>query len=140
MNEYKIIKANIGKHKKDILPILERNLEDASLNRYNWNYENCPYGVAHSWLARCKKTDTLVGSASLFPRKLIIKNKPVFAAIAGDFAVDKKHRVYGPSIKLQKEIQLGIKNNVFKFIYGIPNEQSRMLFLRIKNFKNREYT
>jgi len=131
MNEYEIIKTNGGKHKKDILPILERNLEDSSSNRYNWNYENCPYGVAHSWLARCKKSGNIVGLASLFTRKLIIKNKPLFAAIAGDFAVDKEHRVYGPSVKLQKEIQLAIKNNDFKFIYGIPNEQSRMLFLRL---------
>lgn len=131
MNRYIIIEANVKRNKEDILSILKRNLKVASTQRYDWNYENCPCGAARCWLAKYENSNSFVGSAALFPRKIIINGEPVYAEIAGDFAVDKKHRVYGPAIKLQREIQSRLRNTRFKFIYGVPNELSKTLFLRV---------
>jgi hypothetical protein len=109
MNKYTIIEANANENKDDILPILKRNLNIASMQRYDWNYKNCPYGNARCWLAKCE--NSYVGSAAIFPRKIIIKGEPMYAGIAGDFAVDKNHRAYGPALKLQKEILSQLKNS-----------------------------
>jgi len=131
MNRYTIIKADVKINKEDIFPILKRNLEGASTQRYEWNYENYPYIDARCWLTKHENSNSLVGSAALFPRRVFIKGEPVYAAIAGDFAIDKKHRTFGPALKLQKEIQLQVKDTEFRFIYGIPNILSKELFLRI---------
>jgi len=131
MNKYTIIEANVEIDKEDILPILKRNLEVASSQRYDWNYENCPHGNARCWLAKCEQSNSAVGSAALFPRKLFINGEPTYAAIAGDFAIDERHRAYGPALKLQREIQSRASDTGFRFIYGAPNDLSRMFFLRI---------
>lgn len=131
MNKYTIKETNI-KHKKDeILSVLKKNIETSSIQKYEWNYENSPYGNAKCWTAKNEETNIIVGTASLFPRKILIKNKPFYTAIAGDFAVDKKHRAFGPALKLIKEVRSNLKNTHFKFIYGVPNKLSKTLFLRI---------
>jgi len=131
MNKYTIAEANVELDKKDILPILERNLEVASSQRYDWNYENCPNGNARCWLAKCEQSNSAVGSAALFPRKLFINGEPTYAAIAGDFAIDERHRAYGPALKLQREIQSRVNDIGISFIYGVPNDRARTFFLRI---------
>jgi len=62
---------------------------------------------------------------------ILVKGEPVYAAIAGDFAVDIQHRNLIPALALQKEIQSKIHNTKFKFIYGLPNKQSKGILLRI---------
>ena len=129
MSRYSIIEADVKRDEEKIFPILQRNLNVASTQRYKWNYKNCPYGTARCFLAKCE--NSYVGSAALFPRKIIINGEPVYAEIAGDFAVDKKHRAYGPALKLQREIQSRLKNTRFKFIYAVPNELSKTPFFRL---------
>jgi hypothetical protein len=130
MNKYTIIEADVDKNKNDIIPILKRNLREASAQRYEWNYKKCPFGLARFFLAKHDNSKSFVGTASLFPRKINIENEPNFAYIAGDFAVDKKHRAYGPALKLQKDVLSESKNSGFKFIYGFPNEKSKILLLK----------
>jgi hypothetical protein len=55
----------------------------------------------------------------------------VRAAIAGDFAVDKKHRAYGPALPLQKAVQARVEDDDIAFILGLPNKLSEAVFLRI---------
>jgi len=132
MNRYTIIEANVKNDKEDILSVLKRNLVQISLQMYEWKYESCPHGDACCWLAKDEKSDSLVGSAALFPRMMFVQGEPVYVAVAGDFAVDKKHRAYGPALTLQREIlQSKLSNTKFKFFYGVPNDLSRMLFFRI---------
>ncbi len=131
MNSYTIIKADVQRDKKDILPILQRNLDVASSQRYDWNYVQCPYGNASCWLAKYESSHTVTGSAALFPRRWFVNGKSTDAAIAGDFAVDKKHRGFGLALRLQEEILSRVGDAGFSFIYGVPNELSRTFFLRI---------
>lgn len=131
MKDYTIVKADVEADKKNILPILQRNLDIASSKRYNWNYKFCPYGKALCWIAKFESSDLFVGSASLFPRRLLINEEPTYGAIAGDFAIDKNHRGFGPAFKLQREILSKVNEYGYNFLYGIPNELSRAFFLRI---------
>lgn len=128
---YSIIKSDLEINKNDIISIGMRNLQNMTESRHFWNYENNPYGKAHNWLAKDENSGQFVGSGTLFPRRIFVNGEPALAAIAGDFAVDKEHRAYGPAIKLQKAIQSSINDNGFAFIYGIPNKLSETIFLRI---------
>lgn len=131
MNKYSIIEADIRNNRDDIFPILIKNLQEPSSKKYVWNYIQCPYGPARCWLARHEQSDTFMGTAALFPRVILVKGEHVNAAIAGDFAVDINHRNLIPALALQKEIQSKIHNTGFRFIYGLPNKQSKGILLRI---------
>lgn len=140
MSSYSIIEADIHHNQDDIFPILEKNLGGFSPERYAWNYKQCPYGAAHCWLARHEPSKTFIGTAALFPRVITVKGKPVYAAIAGDFAVDKNHRNLRPALALQNEIKSKIRSTGFKFIYSLPNEQSKGIFIRMGYKKMGEFT
>jgi hypothetical protein len=131
MPRYSVIEADVQNNRDDILSILIKNLDGPSKNRYVWNYNQCPYGLAHCWLAKHEESNTFIGTAALFPREILVKGDPEYAAIAGDFAVDIQHRNLRPALALQKEIQLKIHDTKFKFIYGLPNKQAKGILLRI---------
>jgi len=131
MNKYSIIKADIGNNRDDIFPILIKNLQEPSSEKYVWNYIQCPYGVAHCWLAKHEESHAFIGTAALFPRVILVNGEHIYAAIAGDFAVDIHHRNLIPAFALQREIQSKIHNTGFRFIYGLPNKQSKGILLRI---------
>jgi hypothetical protein len=131
MTRYSIIEVDVQNNWDDILSILIKNLEGPSANRYVWNYNQCPYGTAHCWLAKHEESNTFIGTAALFPRVVLVKGDPEYAAIAGDFAVDKQHRNLMTALSLQKEIRSKIHDTKFKFIYLIPNEQAKGIFLRL---------
>lgn len=130
MRKYTIIKADVKSNKNDILEVLEKNLPDVSEQRFAWNCEECPQGNAQWWLAKEDGTKAFVGSGALFPRNIWVNGRLVYAGIAGDFAVNKEHRAFGPALKLQKVIQDDMHELGFKFIYGTPNELSKVLFLK----------
>jgi len=131
MNKYTILEANAKTDKENIYPVLERNLNLMTPQRYEWNYNSCPYGNARCWIVEHQKSSSIIGSSALFPRKMLNNGESFYAAIAGDFAVDKKYRAYGPALKIIKEIKSKLKDSKFKFIYGVPNELSRTLFLKL---------
>jgi len=131
MTRYSIINADVQNNRDDILSLLMKNLKGPSSDKYVWNYNQCPYGSAHCWLAKHEQSNTFIGTAALFPRVILVKGEPVYAAIAGDFAVDIQHRNLIPALALQKEIQSKIHDTKFKFIYGLPNKQSKGILLRM---------
>jgi len=131
MPRYSVIEADVRNNKDDILSILTKNLDGQSPGRYEWNYNQCPYGAAHCWLARDEHSNTFIGTTALFPRVILVKGEPVDAAIAGDFAVDLQYRNLITALLLQKEIQSKIHDTNFKFIYLLPNKQAKGIFLRL---------
>ena len=131
MTRYSISEADVRNNKDDILSILTKNLDGQSPSRYEWNYNQCPYGAALCWLAKDEQSNIFIGTTALFPRVVLVKGDPVYAVIAGDFAVDIKHRNLITALSLQKEIRSKIHDTKFKFIYGLPNKQSKNIFLRL---------
>jgi hypothetical protein len=132
MKNYTIIKGDIENDEEAILSLVHRNLNDAySEQRYDWNYRQCPIGNALCWLAKSESTDSNVGSASLFPRRLIINEKPVLAGIIGDFSIDEAHRGYGPAIELLKKVALEEGTPDRYLLYETPNEKSTPVFFRV---------
>ncbi len=128
---YSVIKADIRKDRQRILSIWGRNFTDVPQERYGWFYENNPYGQALSWLVTDQKTNSVVGSTALFPRRMNLNGKKALAGIAADFAVNQDHRSLSAALKLQKAVISWCKENKVELIYGFPNEQSEAVLLRV---------
>jgi hypothetical protein len=131
MIKYTIIEADLNSNKEGIIDLLLNNMRGQTRQTYEWNYEKNPFGNAHCWLARHEDSNSMVGSAAFFPRKVILKGKLVDTAITADFVVNEEHRVYGPALKLQREGHSRLKSNGFELFYGVPNDLSRLFFYRI---------
>jgi len=131
MNNYTVIKGDIEGDKEAILSLVHRNLSVAySSQRYDWSYKHGPYGNASCWLAMLGPAGPLVGSASLFPRRLKIGDKSVLAGVIGDFSIDRGHRGFGPAVKLMRAIVSDAAASGNYLLYETPNEESSPVFFR----------
>ena len=127
---YSITAADLERDKQAILRIWKGNFPDVPEQRYSWMYENNPYGRAVCWLAKDTKDETVVGVTSLFLRRILIRGKYRMAGIAGDFAVDKEHRTFGPALALQKAAVSSCCQKGFDLLYGFPNKQAELMHQR----------
>lgn len=128
MSKYIIEKADLCRQKDEILALLQRNLEGISDERFTWNYLKAP---AVCWVARDSSTGELVGTCAIFLRDATVNGRPAKAGIAGDFAVDKKHRTFGPALMMQKALLASLKDERIDFTYSIPNKLSEPLLVRL---------
>ncbi len=126
---YSVIKAQIEKNKENIIAVKRRNLGNFSELTFFWKYRDCPFSEAFNWLAQ-DQSGNFVGMASIFPRKFSLNGELLVAGVAGDFAVDKKHRAFGPALQLQKTALESIKENNISFIYSFPNKHSAQVMVR----------
>jgi hypothetical protein len=122
--DYSITRMDLQKDRNDILLLWKRNFVDLPQERYDWIYQRNPSGRALSWAAREAGSGSLVGMASLFPRKMNLNGRTVTVGIAGDFAVNQEHRGSNVAIKLQRAVTAGMGENDLGLIYGISNSKS----------------
>lgn len=127
---YTITRADIKRDKDQIIALWKRNFTDIPEERYEWIYENNPAGSAICLIAK-DPIGSIIGAASIFPRKLFLDNHFILAGIAGDFVIDKEHRGFGPAIALQKAIISKAREEGFEILYGIPNNKSEAVLLRV---------
>jgi hypothetical protein len=98
--------------------------------RYVKYYENNPLGAPSLLLARDDESRTLVGMTVLFPTTLWIAGEPVPARIGGDFAVDSRHRGFGPALALQRATIAALPELGLSCAYGSPNGNSELIIGR----------
>ena len=130
---YTIIEADIVKNKSDLINLWKRNYPHLIQpeKRFNWMYEENPYGPPTCFLLKHNKSNNFIGAASLIPRRMFINDKPAMAAIAADFVIDKPHRSLGPALMLQRAIISECNKGKFKFIYGFPNKLAEPVHLKV---------
>jgi hypothetical protein len=128
--KYKVIKTDREKNREDIINLWKRNLPDNPEDRYAWIYENNPHGMTSCWLGKETDRDEVVGATAIFPRKILINGESKLAGIAGDLAVDKAHRSFGPALLLQKAAISDFHSDTLDLIYGISNKQAKPIQLR----------
>ena len=122
---YTVIPGSILGNKQDIVGLLEKNFNQALDKRYAWIYEGNPVGPATCLLAKETKQGLFIGVQALFPRKVFINGKSYNAALGGDFAVNKEHRVIAPALLLQNAVISQCNEGNFDFLYGFPNKESQ---------------
>ena len=127
---YKISKYNVGSNGQDIQELWGKVFPGVSPTRFAWIYKNNPHGQAECWVARRDGQQSLVGMISLFPRRLMISGVARRGAIAGDFAVDKQHRGFGPALALQRAAISSCNAGHYDCVYGIPLDQAKAVVQR----------
>lgn len=137
MKYYRIIavtpdsdKKSRDKYINDILSLWKNNLSNSSYERFHWLYKENSARNTRTWLAIDDSDKRIVGCNSLYPRYILKNGERLRMGIAIDFAVEKKHRVYGPALKIQREITDNIRKEGFDFTFAWPNEASKGVFLR----------
>jgi predicted N-acetyltransferase YhbS len=129
--KYSVTRTDLEKDGNDIVLLWKRNFPDLPKGRYDWIYQKNPHGKALSWVAREAESGSLVGTASLFPRKMNLNGRTVTVGIAGDFAVNQEHRGSNVAIKLQRAVTTGMAENDLGLIYGISNSKSEPVQRRV---------
>jgi hypothetical protein len=129
--DYSVTRTDLEKDRNDIVLLWKRNFPDLPYQRYDWIYQKNPHGKALSWVAREAGSGSLVGTASLFPRKMNLNGRTVTVGIAGDFGVNREHRGSNVAIKLQRAVVAGMTENDFGLIYGISNSKSEPVQRRV---------
>ena len=130
MHSYKIIPFNIETHKKALISLWEENLSGSSEERFNWLYNQNPYGKVKTLLAQNTKGE-IVGCASLYPNNLYIEGREYITWTGNDFAIRKDCRVFGPAILLQKALIDLSQKDKLDFTFAFPNAASTGVFKRI---------
>ena len=128
--KYSVMEAILEEHKSDIMAVIKRNIKSHEEAWYIWKFTSCPSGATRTWLSQETGSGAFIATASLFPRKYLINGESCTLAIAGDYAIDPEHRIYGPAIRLVKTLKTTVDNDDFILINGVPNEPTEPLFTK----------
>ena len=130
MPGYDIVRADPQRDRETILNIWKRNLQahDPAEHevRYRWLCASS-LGQPRIWLAT--QQGEAVGTSALMMRRVWVDGASRVACIAGDFAVDARHRMLQPALSLQKAVLSSLEDGV-DVIYGLPNRNALKVFER----------
>ncbi|OPY61751.1 MAG: hypothetical protein A4E56_01822 [Pelotomaculum sp. PtaU1.Bin065] len=121
---------NIDSFREEIIQLWKENLNGLSRERFDWFYKRNPLGSPVTWCAVDNANGAFVGCNSLYPRSILISNKHAVAGIAADFAISRSHRVFGPSLQLQRSITTQVHEKGFEFSLCWPNKSAAGVFTR----------
>ncbi|MBN1908302.1 MAG: GNAT family N-acetyltransferase [Pirellulales bacterium] len=110
-----------------IQSLWKRNLPEAVPGRYAWLYEA---GPAASWVARDDQ-DQPTGSIGLMSRTLDVFGESRPAGQPIDLNVDRRWRIGGVALSLQRALIEQMEHGAIDLIYGFPNAQSEPVLRRI---------
>ena len=134
MSEYVISKAQPDnrEHADILVDMWRSNLTNIFPGRFHWLYNKNPFGATITWFAAIKDkgNSEYIGSASVFPRKIIIDNKELMMGVAIDFSINKEHRLLIPALKLQKAIIANHKENNLDIVFAFPNKKAIGVFAK----------
>ena len=129
MQQFKIFRADPFKYKEEIISLWKNNLPDTPPGRLEWMANN-PEGSATWYLAMDQKSQIVVGSVSIMPKRLKLRGETYLVGITGDLMVGKEYRVFGPFLQLLKTVIKDHPRLGFAFLYTFPNRASEKVVLR----------
>lgn len=103
----------------------------ADLPRYQWLYRDNPQGQVRAWLAIDVSTQSVIGSAAAFPRRLYENGQAVSAWVLGDFCIDDRYRVLGPALTLQRAMLAALESSGARYCYDFPGEKMVAIYKRM---------
>ena len=104
----------------------------ADAERYDWLYTRNPHGRARVWVATDTGSDTIVGVASAFPRKVSVSGREQTAWVLGDFCVDPAHRALGPALQLQRAALTELATDGATLLYDFPSQGMLAVYARLR--------
>ena len=130
---YSIGPGDPQQDRPELLELSARNRPGARTRfeaRFVKYYENNPLGAPTMHVARDDESGSLIGMTVLFPTNLWIAGERVAAGIGGDFAVDERHRGFGPALALQRASIQALPELGLNCAYGSPNDNSELIIGR----------
>ena len=110
-----------------ILALWRRNLPEAAAARFDWLYET---GRAASWIVRDENGEA-IGSIGLMGRAMKVFDRSQPAGQPIDLNVDRRHRLGGIAVRLQRTVTAEVQQGRLGLIYGFPNAQSEPVLRRV---------
>lgn len=98
--------------------------------KYDWFYQQCPFGDPLLRLLRHVPTSLLVGTAGAGRREMLLDGKRCRAGVLVDLAVAQDHRSLGPALMLQQGLAAS-GNEQLDLLYGFPNPKAAAVFKRM---------
>ncbi len=127
-----IRRAGLESERAELIELLQRCLTPKfDARRFEWLYCRNPHGKAHAWVAYEKKSNTIVGAAAAFPRKVYVDGKEELACVLGDFCMDKRYRSLGPALQLQRTCLEASSGAPFVFCYDFPSASMMAIYKRL---------
>lgn len=100
--------------------------------RWSWLYERNPAGPAYTYVVQHVESGQIVGSASVYPRDIVVGGQSYKAGVLADFVTHKAHRVAGPAVMVQRAIMEEHRQRGLDFLFGYPNKGAAPIFPRLR--------
>ncbi len=123
---YTIVQSETRDVRDEVLALWERNLPAASRQRYDWLYEN---GPAQGLVVR-DDNDAAIGSMGIMGRTMKVFDNICPAGQPIDLNVDKRHRLGGAAMQLQRRLSESVDSGRLVLSYGLPNTQAEAVLRR----------
>jgi hypothetical protein len=110
----------------------DRRIAAVRAKRWTWLYDGNPAGPALTYVVQHVESGQIVGSASAYPRDMVVLGKPCKAGVLADFVTHKAHRVAGPAVMVQRAIADAHRQRGLDFVFGYPNKGAAPIFPRLR--------
>jgi hypothetical protein len=132
MGKLKIVQIkNLQEYTNSILLLWKRCEAPYDINHLKWLSEGNPYGRTETFALCDEDTNEIEGCGSIYPAVFSYESTKIRAGICTNFFVDKKHRLIGPALRIQKEIVLHLCRNDYDIGFVYPNENAGIIFQRV---------
>lgn len=132
---YEVSKGNEADLGQVLCPVWQRNLDigAGAGERFRWSHELNPAGSCATFLLSCAREagSEVVGSTTIFPRRLRALGQEIAGGILGDLAVDRAHRTLFPALALQRAARAFGRAHL-GVIYGMPNQRALPIYDRLR--------
>jgi len=128
-----IREADFSKDRQRMTCLFQEELNPAyTQQRFNWCYDENPFGAARSWLLLENDGETFIGVATAFPRQMYVGQRKLSGWVLGDFCLRSQYRALGPALILQKRCLQDLRKNSTGPIYDFPSSTMTAIYSRLK--------
>lgn len=125
-------KADLDRDRSLIIDTVRRHLTPLSNEvRFDWLYCTNPSGRGEAWIARDIESNSVLGVASAFPRRLYWRGGEALGWVLGDFCISDRYRSLGPAVQLQREILNEAKRAHVQVWYDFPSHSMMAVYRRL---------
>ena len=132
---YRVKRFFFDHDKEQLFSLWRQVLGNPDIKRLNDMYADNGYGQPSTWLLIHDGTDAPIGSASVFPRRIISAGESVLVGINCDMLMLKKHRTLGPALILLKALIKESEELGYQALLAFPGEKAKVVFQRT-GYKN----
>jgi hypothetical protein len=130
--------AELRRDREALLAALLRNRgpnqNELRQARFDWSYFGNPYGEPRAWLVINESSGKIIGMAGAFPRRVMVKGKPVICWNTGDFSIDREFRTLGVALKLREAEKSSVDRRETAFLYCYPMDRMRIVLEKAGHF------